>query len=164
MKAMIIGIISDTHNNVETARMAVNVFRERGVQLVIHAGDLTSAKMLELFREFSCRFVLGNCDIDREAINKSTQELGFGCAETSCDFEVGGKRFFVLHGNDVPAFRKAAASGDYHYIIKGHTHSFENYLQNRTRIINPGATYGERTHTVAILDTEKDEVEQIDLY
>jgi uncharacterized protein len=160
---MMIGIISDTHNTIERAKLAVEIFKNRGVELVIHAGDLTSPKMLEIFMDFKCKFVLGNCDIDRDDINKKSQSCGFGCAETYCDFEAGGKKFFVLHGNDVPMFRKAANSGNYDYIIKGHTHVFENYLHDKTRVINPGTIYGDKDHTIVILDTDSDYVEHVSL-
>jgi predicted phosphodiesterase len=53
------------------------------------------------------------------------------------------------------------AMGEYDYIIKGHTHFFEDYTSNNTRIINPGTLYGHDEHTIAILDAAKDKVEKI---
>ena len=158
---MKIGLISDTHNDIEMIEHAIEVFKEREVDLVIHAGDLTSAKLISLFRGLPCRFVLGNCDIDIEDINAIAGELGFGCVDKCCEFEADEKKFIVFHGNDVPLFRKAVSSGKYDYIIKGHTHMFENYTSDKTRIINPGSLYRAEEHTVAILDTEKDKVEKI---
>jgi hypothetical protein len=158
---MKIGILSDTHNNIDTAGKAVAEFRKRKVDLLIHAGDLTSPKILELFKGFNCKFVLGNSDIDAEMINIKSSELGFGEVCDHCEFEADGKRIFIFHGNDVPLFREIVASGKYHYIIKGHTHFFENYVSNFSRIINPGTLYGSDECTVAVLDTETDRVEKI---
>lgn len=158
---MIIGILSDTHNDIQMAKKAIEIFKERGVELVVHAGDLTSPKMMDLFKELNCKFVLGNADIDVESINQKSEEMGFGCVEGTCDFVLDGKRFIVFHGNDVPMFRKAVASGEYDYIIKGHTHFFENYVSNRTRIINPGTLFGDDELTIALLDTETAKVEKI---
>ncbi|HPB81789.1 MAG TPA: YfcE family phosphodiesterase [Spirochaetota bacterium] len=158
---MLIGIIADTHNEIEMTEKALNVLRTRNVEILIHAGDLTSPRMLELFRGFTCRFVLGNSDIDAEFINMKSEQLGFGCVDTSSSFDADGKRFFIFHGNDVTLFRKIVAMGEYDYIIKGHTHFFEDYTSNNTRIINPGTLYGHDEHTIAILDTEKDKVEKI---
>jgi uncharacterized protein len=158
---MKIGIISDTHNDVEMVRKAVEVFKERSVDLVVHAGDLTSAKLIELFDGIPAKFVLGNCDLDCDIINEKARALGFGCVDEYCDFTADGKRIMLFHGNDIPMFRKAVASGDYDYIIKGHTHNFENYLSNGTRIINPGSVYRGEERTVSILDTETDRVEKI---
>ncbi len=158
---MKIGLIADTHNNIALTKKAVEIFREKGVELVIHAGDLTSPKIMDLFSPLKCAFVLGNSDIDVEMINMHAEEMGCGMVGESCELDVGGKKIFVLHGNDVPLFRKAVSSGKYHYIIKGHTHFFENYVSSNTRIINPGTLYSEEECTVAILDTLTDKVEKI---
>ena len=158
---MKIGIISDTHNDLDMIKKAVAIFKEQRVDLVVHAGDLTSPKVVELFRDLPCKFVLGNCDIDSEAISAKANELGFGCVENCCDFTAGDKRILLFHGNDIPLFRKAVASGKYDYIIKGHTHIFENYRSNTTRIINPGSIYREDERTISILDTESDRVTKI---
>jgi len=158
---MRIGIISDTHNNLELTRKALDIFRKHKIELLIHAGDLTSPLMLREFREFKCRFVLGNGDIDIETLNCESENLGFGCIEDSCKFRADNKNFIVFHGNNVPMFREAVASGQYDYIIKGHTHFFENYISNNARVINPGALYGTDELSIAILDTESDKVEMI---
>ena len=158
---MKIGIISDTHNDLDMIKKAVAIFKEQRVDLVVHAGDLTSPKVVELFRDLPCKFVLGNCDIDSEAISAKANELGFGCVENCCDFTAGDKRILLFHGNDIPLFRKAVASGKYDYIIKGHTQIFENYRSNTTRIINPGSIYREDERTISILDTESDRVMKI---
>ena len=156
---MKIGIIADTHNNIELTREALNYFTAQNVDLVIHAGDLTSPKMLELFEGFNCKFVLGNADIDIEELNCQSDKYGFGCIDQACSFEADGKRFIVFHGNNVPMFRQTVASGNFDYIIKGHTHFFENYVSNNTRIINPGSLYGTGDCSIAILDTDTDKVE-----
>ncbi|HOO70757.1 MAG TPA: YfcE family phosphodiesterase [Spirochaetota bacterium] len=158
---MIIGIISDTHNNLAITKKALQIFKEKGVELVVHAGDLTSPKMLELFRGFNCKFVLGNGDIDVEELNRASEEFGFGCIEESCTFKAGGKNFILFHGNNVPMFRDAVASGKYDYIIKGHTHFYENYVSNKTRIINPGSLYSSDEYSIALLDTKTDKVDLI---
>ena len=158
---MLIGIISDTHNNIELTTRAVNVFKDRHIDLLIHAGDITSPRMIELFKEFKCRFVLGNGDIDVEYLNGECSKLGFQPMDYTASFELDGKKFMVFHGDNVPLFREAVASGKYDYIIKGHTHFFENYTSNKSRIINPGALYRGEDCSVAILDTETDRVEMI---
>ncbi|HOD15152.1 MAG TPA: YfcE family phosphodiesterase [Spirochaetota bacterium] len=158
---MKIGIVSDTHNNIELAQKAIKIFSQNRVDLVVHAGDITSSKMLRLFKDFRCKFVLGNGDIDDDALNAEAAKLGFGKIEASSTFEAGGKKIIVFHGNDVPLFRAAMASGEYDYVIKGHTHMFENYLSGNTRVINPGALYGADVFTVAILDPETGKVERI---
>ncbi len=158
---MRIGIISDTHNNIELTRRAASLFKEEGVDMVVHCGDCTSPRMLSLFEGLNCRFVLGNGDIDVEHFNAESRRLGFGPMGEQCSFEADGKKIMVFHGHDVPQFRQAVASGEYDYVIKGHTHSYENYMSGTTRVINPGSLYGADEFSVAILDTESGRVERI---
>jgi putative phosphoesterase len=158
---MKIGIISDTHDNLEVTKKACKVFKHKKVDIVIHAGDFTSPGIIKLFRKFNCKFVLGNADTNIEGLNKEFTKLGFDCIGESCEFVAQGKKILVLHGFVVSLFRDAVASGKYNYIIKGHTHYFEDYLRNNTRIINPGSLYGSDENTIAILDTKSDELEKI---
>lgn len=158
-----IGIISDTHDNVERTRQALGKFKERGVELILHTGDLTSPDMLPLFAGFNTRFVLGNEDKEVDELNKLSSILGFGEIADKCSFEKEGKSFIMFHGTDVPFFRETVASGKYDYIIKGHTHFFENYFSQNSHIINPGALSNAYEFTVAILNTESDKVEMITL-
>lgn len=160
---MKIGIISDTHNNIDMTKKAMDVFNKHEVELIIHAGDLTSPKILNTLVGIPCKFVLGNADIDIEILNDMANELGIDKPEKYCDLRIGDKRILVLHGDDVRIFRDAVLSGRYNYIIKGHTHHFENYVSNNTRVINPGSLFRGDDITVAILNTESDSVEKINI-
>jgi hypothetical protein len=158
---MKIGIISDTHNNIEGTIKACDLFKMREVDIVVHAGDFTSPKIINFFADFNCKFVLGNADIDIDLLNTKCKNYGFAPIEEVCEFNGSGKNFLVIHGNIVSIFREAVASGKYDYIIKGHTHYFENYIRNNTRVMNPGSLYGSDEHSIAILDIDKDEVEKV---
>jgi putative phosphoesterase len=158
---MKIGILSDTHNDIELTQKAIKIFSENKIDLIIHAGDITSPKMLSLFKEFKCKFVLGNGDIDVEDLNVESKRMGFSGIEKYCTVTADGKKIIVFHGNDIPQFRKAVASGEYDYVIKGHTHIFENYVSGKTRVINPGSLYGADEFSIAILHTESGRVERI---
>jgi len=159
---MLIGLISDTHNDVELIRKAVGIFRERDIKILVHAGDITSFRMLDYLKDFDCYIVLGNGDeIDKEDINAKAAALKIRPVASKIEFECEGKKFLVFHGHDVPLYRAAVSSGKYDYIIKGHTHYFENYVSNDCRIINPGAVYAHDESSIAILDIEADKVEKI---
>jgi uncharacterized protein len=161
---MLIGIMSDTHNDMEAMKIAIAIFQSRGIKTVIHAGDITSPRMLHYLKDFECYMVLGNGDlIDSEEIDVKANELGMRPVNLKVEFDLAGKKFLVFHGHDVPMYREAVASGKYNYIIKGHTHHFENYVSNDCRIINPGAVYSHDESSIAILDIETGKVEKIDL-
>ncbi len=161
---MLVGLVSDTHNNVEQTLKAVTIFKQRNIDLLIHAGDFTSPKILEYFKDFNCRFVLGNADIDIAELNAVCETCGHGAIQDSCSFDFDDKKFIVFHGNDVPLFRQAVASGQYDYIIKGHTHFYENYVSGKTRVINPGSLYEQGECSIAILETTSGKVEIIRIH
>ena len=161
---MLLGIIADTHNDIESTEKTLSILKERGVNTLVHAGDITSPRMLEYLSGFDCYIVLGNGDqIDRDVINWKASVLGMRPVDDKIEFELAGKNFIVFHGNNVPMYREAVASGKYNYIIKGHTHYFENYIANESRIINPGAVYRHDDSSFVILDVLTDKVEKIDL-
>jgi len=161
---MLIGIMADTHNDTDLTVKALNYCKEKGVEVILHAGDLTSANMLEYFIEFRCYFVLGNGDvIDEKEINIKARSLNLNPVLEKIELDLDGKKFFLFHGNNVPMFREAVASGKYDYVIKGHTHFYENYISKNTHIINPGAIYGHDEPTIALLETSTGVVDKINL-
>jgi len=160
---MRIGIISDTHDNIIYIRKALKVFSEQGIEFFLHAGDLISPEILKEFKGWQAKFVLGNCDYEVEKINSEANCLGFPPVKNFSEFEIDAKSFILFHGDNIPLFREAVASGKYDYIIKGHTHFSENYFSNNTRIINPGSLSNTGDHSLAILDVLADQVDFIKL-
>ena len=61
---MRIGVVSDTHNNVRNIKKVINIFNEERVDKVIHTGDISKAKSLELFSQLNAPMtgVYGNND------------------------------------------------------------------------------------------------------
>ena len=43
---MKIGIISDTHNDLEGTKHACEIFKSKNVDFIIHAGDLSSPRII----------------------------------------------------------------------------------------------------------------------
>ncbi len=159
---MIVGIMADTHDNIPMTRNALGVLSENAVDVVLHAGDLTSPHMLEYLVGFHCYIVLGNGDIvHEEAIRDRGRVLGFNAIEYKIEVELGGRMFALFHGDNVPMFREAVASGRFDYIVKGHTHFYENYESNGARVLNPGAVCLDDEASVIILDTESGKIEQV---
>ncbi len=163
---MIVGILADTHDDRAMTVKAVDVLRSREVDVVLHAGDLTSPEMLEYLGGFHCYVVLGNGDVgdgNEEAIRKKGIALGFNPIEYKIEVELGGKMFALFHGDNVPMFREAVACGRFDYIVKGHTHFYENYISNGARIINPGAVSVHDEASVVTVETESGNIEKIEL-
>ena len=158
---MLIGIMSDTHNDIEMILKALDEFHARKISMLIHAGDITSPRLISFFKDFDTKIVLGNGDLDYDLINSECIKFGFGPVQKVRTITVDSKLIHVSHGNNVIEFRNAVDSAKYDYIIKGHTHVFEDYVLHGTHVINPGALYRADEHTVAVLDLDTGKVEKI---
>jgi len=154
-----IGIISDTHDNLPLISKAVDLFNERKVQLVLHAGDLVSPFTVRAFKSLDAPMigVFGNNDGDRETLIKFFE----GVAELSAGWKMiehEGSKIILTHRPlpDIPP--------DCDLYIYGHTH--EPVIEaGDTITVNPGECSGwlSGRSTVAIADLDKKEAKLIEL-
>jgi len=162
---MQIGLISDTHNDRRHVALALTHFRHAGVKVVLHAGDITDAGTLALFEGFDVWVARGNMDHDRGLPRAARTLLGPGRFAMVHTFELDGKRFALLHGDQPEELQKLLDSKSRDYIIVGHEHVRKDERVGDTRIINPGAIGGKTWHTptCAILDTATGDLSWITL-
>ena len=156
-----IGIISDTHENESAIKKAVEIFKARKVDFVVHCGDIVSPPTLEHYRGLKMRFVLGNNDGEVEGLNIFAKRFGFEPLEEQKEFEYMGKKFYVYHGTIKTKLDAAIKSNKYDYVLTGHTHLKRDEKIENTRVINPGALFRIKPYTVAILDAENDKLEYV---
>ena len=159
----LIGIVSDTHEDVRMIIKAVKIFKERSPSLVIHCGDIISPPVVERFAGLPLKLVFGNNDGERSGLKKKCAELGFPEIDDSLTFEHGGKSFFVNHGTSMRVIDEAVATQKYDYILHGHTHIPRDEVVGRTRIINPGALFSADSYTIAFLTPETGHVEFVEI-
>ena len=76
---MRIGVVSDTHNNLKNVRKIVALFNAHGVDRVIHTGDISQAKTLDVLADLDAPLfgVFGNNDQEREALEAAIVQHGF---------------------------------------------------------------------------------------
>ncbi len=160
---MLVGLLSDTHDNIDRIKEAVEVFNQKGVSLVIHAGDYTSPfSLIPLLEGLKSEFVgiFGNNDGDRLLLNDRS---GGRIKRQPCKFEHGGRRIVVMHEPDL--VEELADSGHFDLVVYGHTHRAKVQKVRDTLIINPGEAghwlYGKAT--VAVVDLETMDAEIINL-
>lgn len=148
-----IGILSDTHDNLTRVREAVRLFNDVRCDLVIHAGDFVAPFTAEELRRLAApvRAVYGNCDGERAGLARVFLGLG-EIREAPLKFKHAGLRFLVSH-LDAPV-DKHVASKAYDVIVFGHTHRPLAELRDGVLLVNPGETGGWLTgkSTVALLD------------
>ena len=161
---MKIGILSDTHNDSGMTVRSLAEFRRRGINLLFHCGDLTTAEMVVLFQGFGVYFVRGNMDRHHvPALKKATaaqagaQWLGKG----DC-VALHGKSISISHGDRETLFEELLlAKPD--YLFHGHTHRRRDERVGPTRIINPGALGGvqHEVRSICVLDLATDQLQVI---
>jgi uncharacterized protein len=151
---MRIGIISDTHNDQNQIKQALTRLRQEQITIVLHAGDVTSGRMLRLFEGFDLWIARGNMDHD-PALSPIAHEL-FGSQRLAAThrLELDGHALALIHNGESSAARNLIRSRDYDYVIHGHSHHPRDEAFTDTRVINPGALGNTRwlRPTFAILD------------
>lgn len=75
---MKIGIISDTHDNLDAIDRTIETLNSYKIDLVIHAGDVISPFAARRFKELKSplRVVYGNNDGERTGLKNMFQKLG----------------------------------------------------------------------------------------
>ncbi len=159
---MKIGVISDTHGHVGHTMTAVNLLLDRGIQTVLHCGDIGSEEVIELLAPFEAHLVFGNCDWDTDSMRFMMRQLGLTCHDLFGDITLEGRRIALIHSHDVHKFRDVKFSSNYDLVCYGHTHVAEMHHEGKTLVLNPGALYRVNRHTIAIVDLETMEVESIE--
>jgi putative phosphoesterase len=148
-----IGLISDTHGLLREEALAAL----RGSQLIIHAGDVGNAEILEALKRLApVVAVRGN--VDREPWARSLPETAIA--------EVGGATIYVLH--DVKALDLNPATAGFRIVVSGHSHKPGKMVRDGVLYINPGSAGPRRFQLpvmVARMDLERQpwEPEFVDL-
>jgi hypothetical protein len=159
---MLIGIMSDTHDNVPLVKKAIDIFNEKKVGYVIHAGDYTSPFTLKLFKELQCKYVgiFGNNDGDKLLLLERAEGH---IRNQPYIFILRDRKIVVMHEHHV--VDALADSGHFDLVIYGHTHKADVRKVKNTLVVNPGevSTYLYGKSTVALVDLEKLEAEIVEL-
>lgn len=148
-----IGVISDSHDNLTMIRRAVAVFNDARCELVLHAGDFVAPFAVKELAALNCRVkaVFGNCDGEKAGLEKALEPFG-EIQEAPLVFSYGGKECLICHYHfSVPQY---LASGKYDIVIFGHTHKPEVKRHGMTLAVNPGEAGGWLTgkSTVALIE------------
>ena len=119
-----IGVISDTHGLLRP--QAVEALR--GVELILHAGDVGAPEVLEELRKIApVRAVRGNVDVDAWARRLPETDL----------IDAGGVSIFMLHSlAELDLDPKAAGI---RVVVFGHSHRPEATVKDGILYLNPGA-------------------------
>lgn len=134
---MLIGLMSDSHDNLPAIAAAVAFFNRNKVGLVLHAGDIISPFCARELKKLACPLVIvfGNNDGERAGWRK----VAVGWAEIHehrYETTIDGCRILMMHEPlDLSALE---AGGLYDVIIYGHTHEVVTRTAGKTLVVNPG--------------------------
>ncbi|WP_296797728.1 YfcE family phosphodiesterase [uncultured Methanobrevibacter sp.] len=137
---MIIGLISDTHISPKKGKLNEKIFEIfENVDLILHAGDITSQKVLDELSEIApVTAVLGNND-----------ELDLNKSET---INANGKTIVLVHGDKIKDLYEFGLKNNADIVVSGHTHSPNFEKIKKIYLINPGRA----SKSVAVLKIEKE--------
>jgi putative phosphoesterase len=155
---MRLGIVSDTHDQLDRTQRAVQLLQDDGAEALIHCGDFTRPEVLEVCAVLPCYFVFGNNDdFSIPDLKRAAEQTGAVCLEWGGEVTLSGKRIAVTHGHFHTDVRRLLATQP-DYLLTGHSHIAGESRAGKTRRINAGALHRASKFTVAVLDLESDEV------
>ncbi|RLF78537.1 metallophosphoesterase [Palaeococcus sp. (in: euryarchaeotes)] len=159
---MLIGVMSDTHDNLPAIAKAVELFNREGVDLVIHCGDYVAPFVKRELSKLKApmKGVFGNNDGERRGLKEA-----IGVEDEILEMDVDGIKIAVLHGTDQRVVEAFVRSQLYDIVIRGHTHRYEIAELGRTILLNPGEVggYVSGIKSVAFIDTQKREIKILNL-
>ena len=149
---MRIGVVSDTHNHLRNVARIVELFNAAAVERVVHTGDITQAKTLEVLRHLDAPLhgVFGNND-ERRSLSEAAKQHGLALAEPPLELHWSGRRIVVVHD---PLDLRHALRDEHELVLHGHTHRQVVERQPRRLTFNPGECAGHLTghNTVGVVD------------
>jgi len=148
---MLIGVFSDSHDRLPAIDQAIDLFRERNVQAVLHPGDIIAPFAAKRILRWAgpLHVTYGKNDGERAGLKNLLPQIVDGPLLVN----LAGRRILVHHFID---WCDSADIKNAEIIITGHTHEVVNRFDNDKLFLNPGESCGWVTGrcTVAILDTE----------
>ena len=163
---MLVGVLSDIHDNLENLDKALAIFNARGIKQVVFCGDFCSPIPSRVLGEYDgeVHCVFGNGDGDRFAMGRFSKELDNNLVlhgeHAELDFD--GVKVAVTH---YPFYAQALArTGDYQAVFSGHTHEQHQETIGDCLWLNPGEVLGWKGQaTCAVYNTQANTAEIIKL-
>ena len=134
---MLIGIVSDTHDDLSAVAAAVELFEREGVDAVVHCGDFVAPFSVTPFdADFAFHAVRGNND-GEWAVESTVEGFGEYHGEAAA-LSFDGVAVAVAHGTSEVLVDALVDCGDYDYVLHGHTHAHGVEARGGTVRVNPG--------------------------
>lgn len=135
-----IGVLSDTHGKLREEVVEIL----RGCDVILHAGDINTPKVMESLREIAPLYIVrGNAD----------KEWAEGLPESLTE-EICGLRVFMVHNKKY----LPKEIGNFDLMVFGHSHKYEERREGNCLFLNPGSCGPRRFSqpvTMAVVEVEE---------
>lgn len=135
-----IGVLSDTHGKLRDEVVEIL----RGCDVILHAGDINTAKVMESLKEIAPLYIVrGNAD----------KEWAEGLPESLSE-EICGLNVFMVHNKK----HMLKEMGSYALAVYGHSHKYEERREGDCLFLNPGSCGPRRFSqpvTMAVVEVEE---------
>jgi putative phosphoesterase len=125
---MKIGILSDTHTKVKSAKKSLDVLLENGAEFIVHAGDVCEVETLELLKHCAKRYVVVYGNNDAHLVQYQND---YNLVQEPYYFKLANTKFKLMH---LPFYM----TPDTEVVLFGHTHEFHCEFIEGTLFLNPG--------------------------
>lgn len=161
---MLVGVVSDTHNNTKNIEEVIRLFNKKHVDLVIHTGDIACSSALKRFSKLNCDLVgvYGNNDREELGLKEVVEKYNFRFEEPPLPIIVSEKKIVIFHEPDsINQYLLENINID--LILHGHTHRFRHEDRKGTVIFNPGESAGmmKGKNAIGIVNLENLMIERI---
>lgn len=152
---MRIGVVSDTHNNLKNVRRIVELFNAANVARVIHTGDISQAKTLDVLAALEAPLtgVFGNNDEERDSLVAAIETHSMEFVDPPLELNWHNRSILVVHD---PLELEGVHSTEQDLVLHGHTHRQRIEQRDGQLIFNPGECAGHMKgyNAIGIVDLE----------
>lgn len=137
-----IGVMSDTHDQVHYLDRVIQFFNQQQVSHVIHCGDWISPFTLQYYKSLNAPIhgVFGNNDGDKFLHMRVAQKQGLSLTmeDQLLVLEAFDKRMAVYHGTSPQIVNALIKCGVYDAVFYGHNHRAKEETVGTVLAMNPG--------------------------
>ena len=140
---MLIGVVSDTHNNLKNIDQIIYLFNKEDVKIVIHTGDIASANAFNQFSKLNAQLigVYGNNDRNEQGLEEIAIKNSFCFKNPPKFINLALKKIAIFHEPEL-IDATLSTNPNIDIILHGHTHRYREEILNGTLIFNPGESAG----------------------
>lgn len=146
--------LSDSHDNYENLKKALDKIKKQGIKKVFHLGDICAPTVyFDIFKNYTDEMdfvlVFGNNDGEKVIWTKISMEdpkIDMAPGDFR-EYEIEGEKIFLTHYPQIAEI--AALSKKYKAVFYGHNHLADSKKLDGVLLANPGEIAGTKTGKVS---------------